>query len=123
MGYCVNMNLDNVEIPVSKEKEAVSILKKLNEKWLKTSDWCRFDSHMDSLIEIVEEIGFSCSSNDTHFVIEDFEREKLGDHEAMFIALAPVLEDCTVKIYGEDDTDWKIVIKDSKAEKIYREDF
>ena len=123
MGYCVKMQLENVVIPEEKQDQAIKILTELNKKWIKENDWCRFDSYTaDSLDEIIEEIGFSCSYyEDGSLEIEDFEREKLGGHEEMFIALSPVLEDCSIRFFGEDDNDWKIIIENHEFETIYRE--
>lgn len=121
MGYCVQMELRNVKIPLSKKKEAVKILKALNETWHKNSDWCRFDANIKNLAEILEEVGFSIEETDTHLQIKYFEQEKLGDHENMFEKLAPLLEDCEIVYEGEDGHDWKQVIKDHKVKVIYRE--
>ena len=122
MGYCVQMTLENVEIPKTKEKQALEILNKLNESWLRTNDWCRFNPS-ENLLDVLEDLGFETEESDSFYKITEFYREKLGDHCNMFKKLAAVLENCQIKFYGEDDVDWKIVIKDHESETIYREDF
>lgn len=122
MGYRVEIELENVELPLSKKDEAIKILKELNKSWQKSNDWCQFDSGFTDLADIVNNIGFSCGENDTNFYIDEFEREKLGGHCEMFNSLAPVLDDCCIRFYEEDHIDWKIIIEDHKAETIYREE-
>ena len=119
MGYCVDMELTGVRIGKENEAKAIDILEALNEKWKLTYDWCRFTEHETTLNEIIEEIGFECEEYETHYLISEFNREKLGDHENMFTSLAPILDDCSIEITGEDGTNWKIIIKDHKAKVIY----
>lgn len=129
MGYCVEMEINNCYIREEHYKDVIDVLNKLNEKWHRTNDWCRFnvnpsdfDSDQELLVEIFDDIGFSTHTDNHGIGIEDYEREKLGSHEDMFESLAPYfMYDCEIKIFGEDQEDWKLVIKDKKFRKVYRE--
>lgn len=99
MGYCVTMELENVKFETEKINDVVKVLKELNKVWHEKFDWCRFDPDLGDIVEIIEDIGFEEKIIEGFVCINYFEREKLGDHENMFIKLAPYLEDCQIKIY------------------------
>lgn len=126
MGYCVDMELRNVRFSEDNLPKVISVLKELNEEWHKKNDWCRFDKGLEDVIEIFEDIGFEVekvgSFIGTFYEIQYFEREKLGDHERMFKHIAQYLEDCEIVYRGEDDYDWKQVVKDGKVTEVARED-
>lgn len=121
MGYCVDMELRNVSFEKDKTEEIKAVLLCLNEVWLRTNDWCRFNPSED-IIEILENIGFDAEESDSVININYFIAEKLGDHENMFEKMAPYMNDCQIVIYGEDGTDWRLDIEDGEMSKIYRDE-
>jgi len=123
MGYCVDMSLRGVTFKKEDAPKVVEILKEMNVGWMKNSDWCRFNSSMEDITEIFEDIGFELEDKDEHYEITEFIREKLGDHENIFIRLAPYLSDSEVAFFGEDDSDWKLVFKDGSHTRVEREEF
>ncbi len=122
MGYSVNIELEGVKFKKSNSKEVVKILKELNKTWMETSDWCRFSMGLNDVMEIIEDIGFSVSEADGYIIIEEFDRENLGDHQNMFASLAKYLENCKISYSGEDGNNWdqRIIngklVDDSKLE-------
>ena len=122
MGYCVDIELRNVKFHKDNIDKIKKVLKELNVKWHKSSDWCRYDDSLTDIQDILEDIGFSTEEKHKYIVFEYFEREKLGDHQNMFVQLAPYLTDCEIVYRGEDDSDWKQVIKDGKVEIVERQD-
>ena len=121
MGYCIGIELRNVKFNKNLTKQVVGKLQELNTRWCQKSDWCRFDSNLEDIKEIIEDIGFSTIEEDGYIKFEYFEREKLGDHENMFKSLAPFLEDCEIVYEGEDGDDWKQVIKAGEVSVVTRE--
>lgn len=122
MGYEVHIELREVKFKKEHTENVIGVLKVLNQKWQAKSDWCRFDDSLEDIHEIIEDIGFSTSESDGFIKFEDFEREKLGDHENMFAKLAPFLEEGSVIVYcGEDDHDWKQTVVNGKVEVYHRE--
>jgi len=117
MGYCVEMELEDVKFPLSKAEEVKEVLRKLNIKWHNMSDWCRYDGTLTDITDIFEDIGFEAYETAVYVCIVEFEREKLGDHQNMFEKLAPFLEDCSITFSGEDGETWKVVVKDHKVEE------
>lgn len=121
MGYEVDMQFRDVKFKEINIPEVEEILQELNETWQKKSDWCRFDSSLENIVDIFEDIGFELELDDNYCHITEFNRQKLGDHENMFIKLAPYLSDGEVVFHGEDNDDWKIVFKDGEHERVTRE--
>ncbi len=121
MGYEVSMNFRDVKFRVGDVAKVEQELKELNKSWNKNSDWCRFDSSLEDIGEIFEDIGFELEIDDDYCYVTEFIRQKLGDHENMFIKLAPFLSDSEIVFYGEDDEDWKLVFKDGKHTRVTRE--
>jgi hypothetical protein len=123
MGYCVDIELRNVRFHKDNWHNIKKTLDVLNEYWHKKHDWCRFDKSLTDIYDVFKDIGFETSYDGEYIKIEEFLREKLGDHTRMFKQLAPYLEDCEIVFFGEEQAAWKVVVKNKSCSEEVREDF
>lgn len=123
MGYEVNIELRNVKFEKKDANTVKEILKKYNKEVLiPKSSYGRFSNSLDNLEEIFEEIGYECLEYRNHFHVTEFNHEKLGGDQEMWVLLAPYLWDCEIVYVGEDDSAWKQTIKDGQVTLTHREE-
>lgn len=67
-----------------------------------------------------EEWRYSVTRDETHFLVEYFEGEKLGDDEHLWSSMASLVEpDSVIELSGEDGAHWKYSFKGNKFKETH----
>ena len=134
MGYCVSMEIENLNIPLEKVKDALKAINALFEPKLmkgqasggsysggKQTDWNYSwvdkpaDGGFKNLEEAFDAWRYSASNQDGSCEIECFTGEKLGDDPILWAAVAPFVNPkAVITCRGEDGAQWRWIFKGGK---------
>lgn len=118
MGYSIDVEME-VKIPLSKKNAVKKIFKDLA---IKKNEYCWVDSgyqELTSVEEMFEAWRYSVSKTETHYVIDSFTGEKLGDDKILWKTMESVVTtDSFIEFHGEDGFSWKYIFKDNKLKEV-----
>lgn len=125
MGYCIELNKGDIKI---KKENMELVLKTLsnyfqsggNLRWVNgfnINDMTTEDEYDEPLElgEIWDDLRYRYTETQSHYIINSFLGEKLGDDIKLFELIAEYCEDGYLQFDGEDGEHFRIVIKNGKA--------
>lgn len=131
MGYCIYLEESTLKI---KKDNMDKILNKLSD-FFKAGGNLRWvngfniedmtpedeDDEVLTLEDIWYDLRYSLKEDDSYYIIDEFDGEKLGDDLELFQLIAEHCEDGYLQFCGEDGDYFRIVIKDGQAYEKFTE--
>lgn len=132
MGYCIYIEEIDVSFPVKNAERILQAIKNLhgketiadgkqlkNGKW---SDhyfsWVNEDFYkINDIKKMFEEWGWTIEKSRGEYKITELLREKIGDDDIFFKAIAPFMNDGFINVRGEDGNVWKWVFENGHFEE------
>ena len=126
MGYCMSQNECDFFIPVDKTKDALGAIKDLAGKetikyghsaphfsWVETKDFL----NASNLKEALDVWGWSAEEDEDGNIANIlFEREKIGDEDILFNAIAPYVKSGSyIEMLGEDGGLWRWIFNEDRC--------
>lgn len=122
MSYGINQITDETNFSLKKE-DAENMLKDLKEFAKdKKFDWADEDEILEAetIEECFEGLGYSLKEENENFVIDYYNREKLGDDEKILEAIAKYIPNNSfIQYVGEDGEVFRLVFSNGKCEWKY----
>lgn len=117
MGYCICLEDGNIKIKKENMKLALKKLSDFFEKddlrWV--NGFSINDSKCLDLREIWNDLRYDYEETNTHYIINEFLGEKLGDDVKLFELISEYCEDGYLQFVGEDGEHFRIIIKNKKV--------
>lgn len=139
MGYCVDMTINNLFIPLEKVNDALKAINALHNLQTMKDNQCGGGTFQGgkqtnwsyswvdnpptggfkSLEEALDAWRYTASNQDGNCVVEYFNGEKLGDDTTIWEALAPFVNPkAEIACRGEDGALWKWVFNNGKFKEL-----
>jgi hypothetical protein len=115
MGYCVDIYIRNVIIPLGKRREC---LKAINDLWAdgpRSFAWVmnRPEGGYTKLAEALEDWRYSTMRHGQDLILDSFTGEKWGDDEVLFNTIAPFVTGVGyIAVNGSDGESWQYRLAD-----------
>lgn len=128
MGYCVWSEESTISIKKENMQPLLQMLsdyfKSRELRWVDGFDIEDMFSDEDddeplTLENIWEDLRYEYTETDTHYIINEFLGEKLGDDFEFFELIAPFCEDGYIQFNGEDGEKWRYVIQNKECKEVY----
>lgn len=122
MGYCIDSVKSKFEIKKENKEKALLALKGLAAK-VQRLMWIDTDVITESeyLEEALDECGWELQHDgDCEIIGIEFQREKLGDEDQIFAAIAPFVEnESFIEMRGEDGDCWRWIFKNGECKEVH----